>query len=159
MPPVSAGILPYAVADDGLWVFIVHMGGPFWAHKDAASWSLAKGIYDPAEETPEAAARREFSEETGAPVPEGPLVDLGEVRMSSGKYVRGYAVEAPRSLAFVSSNTFETEWPPRSGIVKTYPEVDRADWFTIADARQRLVKGQLPLLDTLESLVRGPGQG
>lgn len=149
----SAGILPYSRDAAGLWVFLVHMGGPFWTRKDAASWSLAKGVYDPLQETPVDAARREFAEETGAPVPEGELVDLGEVRLSSGKHVRGYAVEASRDLAFVSSNDFEVEWPPRSGIVKTYPEVDKAEWLLVAEARNRLVKGQLPLLDSLERLV------
>lgn len=149
----SAGILPFARDDAGLWVFIVHMGGPFWWRKDTASWSLAKGVYDPDTETPEDAARREFSEEVGVAVPEGPLIDLGEVRLSSGKHVRGYAVEAPRDLAFVGSNTFEVEWPPHSGIVKPYPEVDRAEWFLLADARDRLVKGQRPLVDVLARLV------
>ncbi len=149
----SAGILPYLRDGSGLWVFIVHMGGPFWTRKDAASWSLAKGVYDPELETPEDAARREFTEETGAPVPDGPLLDLGEVRLSSGKHVRGFAVEATRALAFVSSNAFEVEWPPRSGIVKRYLEVDRAEWVRLADARTRVVKGQLPLLDALERLV------
>lgn len=153
MAAVSAGILPYAQDADGLWVFLVHMGGPYWAGKDAASWSLAKGIYDPAVESPEDAARREFTEETGVPVPEGPLVDLGEVRLSSGKHVRGYAVAAPRDLAFVSSNTFEVEWPPRSGVVRAYPEVDKAEWCSLVEARRRLIKGQLPLLDALERLV------
>jgi len=149
----SAGILPYLHDSSGLWVFIVHMGGPFWSRKDAASWSMAKGVYDPEVETPEGAARREFAEETGAEVPSGELIDLGEVRLSSGKHVRGFAVESSRALEFVSSNAFEVEWPPRSGIVKRYVEVDRADWVRLADARTRVVKGQLPLLDTLERLV------
>ncbi|HOA88897.1 MAG TPA: NUDIX domain-containing protein [Propioniciclava tarda] len=153
MAVTSAGILPFARDDSGLWVFIVHMGGPFWTRKDAASWSLAKGLYDAAEETPEDAARREFTEETGAPVPPGELIDLGEVRLSSGKQVRGFAVETSRDLAFVSSNSFEVEWPPRSGIVKTYPEVDKAEWCLLSEARKRLVKGQVPLLDALERLV------
>lgn len=129
------------------------MGGPFWSRKDAAAWSLAKGVYDPDAETPEDAARREFEEEVGVPAPEGELIDLGEVRLSSGKHVRGFAVEAPRDLAFVASNTFEVEWPPKSGIVKTYREVDRAAWFTLAEARKRVVKGQVPLLDALDRLV------
>lgn len=149
----AAGILPFNKDEDGLWVFIVHMGGPFWARRDSASWSLAKGVFDPAEETPTDAARREFAEETGAEVPVGELRDLGEVRLSSGKHVRGFAVEAPRTLAFVSSNDFEVEWPPRSGIVKVYPEVDRAEWVLIDEARKRVVRGQLPLLDALERLV------
>ncbi len=149
----AAGILPYAKDDEGLWVFIVHMGGPFWTRQDAASWSLAKGVFDPAEESPQDAARREFVEETGAEVPAGDLLDLGEVRLSSGKHVRGFAVEAPRTLTFVSSNDFEVEWPPRSGIVKAYPEVDRAEWVLIDEARRRVVKGQVPLLAALERLV------
>lgn len=154
MAVLSAGILPFHRDADGLWVFIVHMGGPFWSRQDAASWSLAKGVYDPADETPEDAARREFTEETGAAVPPGDLLDLGEVRLSSGKHVRGFAVEVPaRVLAFVSSNDFEVEWPPRSGIVKTYPEVDKAEWVLVAEARRRVVKGQLPLLDALERLL------
>lgn len=149
----SAGILPYAIDDKGLWVFIVHMGGPFWSRKDAASWSLAKGVYNPADETPVEAARREFTEETGCDVPAGELIDIGEVRLSSGKHVQGYAVEAPRTLAWVSSNSFEVEWPPRSGIVKSYLEVDRAEWVLIDEARRRVVKGQRPLLDNLEQRV------
>lgn len=149
----SAGILPYAIDDTGLWVFIVHMGGPFWSRKDAASWSLAKGVYDPAEETSVQAARREFTEETGCDVPEGELIDIGEVRLSSGKHVQGYAVEAPRTLTWVSSNSFEVEWPPHSGIVKSYLEVDGAEWVLIDEARRRVVKGQRPLLDNLEQQV------
>ena len=149
----SAGILPFLRDATGLWVFVVHMGGPFWSRKDAASWSLAKGVYDPAQETPEDAARREFNEETGAAVPDGDLLDLGEVRLSSGKYVRGFAVEAGRDLAFVSSNTAEIEWPPRSGRNLVYPEVDKAEWCTLEEVRRRVVKGQLPLLDALERLV------
>lgn len=149
----SAGILPFHRDAEGLWVFIVKMGGPFWHRRNAASWSLAKGMYDPADETPEHAARREFEEETGAPVPSGELIDLGSVRLSSGKHVRGYAVEASKQLAFVSSNDFEIEWPPKSGIVKTYAEVEHAEWVLLDDARTKLVKGQLPLLDTLEKLV------
>lgn len=125
------------------------MGGPYWQGKLMAAWSLAKGIYDPALETPEAAARREFTEEVGVPVPEGDLIDLGQVRLSSGKYVRGYGVEASRDLAFMSSNTFELEWPPKSGQLKTYPEVDEARWFRLDEAKRRIVKGQLPLLETL----------
>jgi len=149
----SAGILPFHQDAEGLWVFVVHMGGPFWSRKDAASWSLAKGIYDPAVETPQDAARREFTEETGAPVPAGELLDLGEVRLSSGKFVRGFAVEATRELAFVSSNTAEIEWPPRSGRRLVYPEADKAEWCLLDEARRRVVKGQLPLLDALERLL------
>ncbi len=153
MPLHSAGLLPFTRVDGTLRVFIVHMGGPFWGHRDAGGWSLAKGMYIPGEETPEDAARREFSEEVGCEPPAGELIDLGEVRLSSGKRVRGYAVEASADLAFVTSNTFEVEWPRKSGRFQTYPEVDRADWFSVEEARSKLTMGQVPLLDSLEKLV------
>lgn len=153
MPLHSAGLLPFARVDGSLHVFIVHMGGPFWGHRDKGGWSLAKGMYIPGEETPEDAARREFSEEVGVDAPDGELIDLGEVRLSSGKRVRGYGIEASRELAFVGSNTFEVEWPRKSGRFQTYPEVDRADWFTVPEARSRLTLGQVPLLDALEKIV------
>lgn len=153
MPLHSAGLLPFTRVDGSVQVFIVHMGGPFWGNRDRGSWSLAKGMYTPGEEAPEDAARREFSEEVGVTPPEGELIDLGEVRLSSGKRVRGFAVEASHDLAFVESNTFEVEWPRRSGKFRTYPEVDRADWFELDEARSRLTIGQVPLLDVLERLV------
>lgn len=154
MPLHSAGLLPYTRVDGGLKVFIVHMGGPFWGHRDKGGWSLAKGMYTPGEEAPEDAARREFAEEVGTPPPPGELLDLGEVRLSSGKRVRGFAVEASvDEVAFVVSNTFEVEWPRRSGRMRTYPEVDRAGWFDLEVARSKLTLGQVPLLDVLERLV------
>lgn len=155
MPIHSAGLLPYTRnAEGGLRVFIVHMGGPFWGHRDKGGWSLAKGMYIPGEETPEDAARREFSEEVGMTPPVGELLDLGEVRLSSGKRVRGFAVEVVEDdIAFVESNLFEVEWPRKSGQFKTYPEVDRADWFDLDEARTRLTLGQVPLLDSLLKLV------
>lgn len=154
MPLHSAGLLPFTMVDGELKVFIVHMGGPFWGHRDAGGWSLAKGMYTPGEEAPEDAARREFAEEVGAEPPAGELIDLGEVRLSSGKRVRGFAVEASEvDVAFVESNTFEVEWPRRSGRYRTYPEVDRADWFALDVARTKLTVGQVPLLDVLEKLV------
>lgn len=149
----SAGLLPFSRVDGQLRVFIVHMGGPFWGHRDDGGWSLAKGMYIPGEEAPEDAARREFAEEVGVQPPGGELIDLGEVRLSSGKRVRGFAVEASEDLAFVSSNTFEVEWPRRSGRFRTYPEVDRADWFDLAVARTKVTLGQVPLLDALARLV------
>lgn len=154
MPLYSAGLLPFTRSDDRLRVFIVHMGGPYWGHRDQGGWSLAKGMYIPGEETPEDAARREFGEEVGVPAPEGELLDLGEVRLSSGKRVRGFAVEASPALTFVGSNTFEVEWPRRSGRYRTYLEVDRAGWCALAEARVRITPGQLPLLDALEDLLR-----
>lgn len=149
----SAGLLPFTRRDGVARVFIVHMGGPFWGHRDDGGWSLAKGMYVPGEERPEDAARREFAEEVGVAAPDGDLIDLGEVRLSSGKRVRGFAVETDAPLTFVTSNTFEVEWPRKSGRMRTYPEVDRADWFTLDDARRKLTKGQVPLIDTLERLI------
>ncbi|MFT3876180.1 MAG: NUDIX domain-containing protein [Propioniciclava sp.] len=156
MPLYSAGLLPFTVGDAGVQVFIVHMGGPFWGHRDRGGWSLAKGMYIPGDEAPEDAARREFGEEVGVPAPEGELIDLGEVRLSSGKRVHGFAVEASPDLAFVASNTFEVEWPRRSGRYRTYPEVDRAGWFSLDEARTKLTLGQVPLLDALHEHLTRP---
>ena len=126
----SAGLLPYTCDEGALRVFIVHMGGPFWGHRDQGG-GPGQGHVRPREESPTDAARREFHEEVGVPAPPGELIDLGEVRLSSGKRVRGYGVEASLDLAFVSSNTFEVEWPRKSGKMRTYPEVDRAGWFDL----------------------------
>lgn len=150
----SAGLLPYRRDAAGLHVFLVHMGGPFWARRDDGAWSVAKGLTDDCED-PADAARREFVEEVGAPDPPGELVDLGSRRMPSGKVVRVFAVEAPASLAFVASNTFALEWPRGSGRVQDFPEVDRAAWFTLDEARTKLVGGQVGFLDTLAGLVGG----
>src|SRR5215203_2187620 len=147
--PKSAGLLLYRVRDGRPEVLIGHMGGPFWARKDEGAWSVFKGEYDDAEE-PLAAARREFEEETGRPPPDGPVVDLGEVRQSSGKAVTAWAIEGDFDPSTLKSNTFTTEWPPRSGRQAEFPEVDRAAWFDLATARQKLVRGQVPLIDALE---------
>lgn len=149
MPLRSAGLLPFHDDDEGVRVFIVHMGGPFWGHRDDGGWSLAKGLYVPGEEDPADAARREFAEEVGVPAPAGDLLDLGEVRLSSGKLVWGFGLRADPALAFVASNTFELEWPRGSGRLQTYPEVDRAGWFDLDAARSKLTVGQVPLLDRL----------
>jgi predicted NUDIX family NTP pyrophosphohydrolase len=146
---MSAGILLYRVRDGRIEVFLGHMGGPFWANKDERGWSIPKGEYEPDEE-PFAAARREFEEEIGSAPPEGPALGLGEVRQSSGKRVVAWAVEGDLDPSTVSSNTFVIEWPPRSGRQAEFPEIDRADWFDLATARRKLVKGQVPLLDSLE---------
>lgn len=150
----SAGLLPWTGSGEGPRVFLVHMGGPFWARKDAGAWSVSKGIQE-TDEDPLAAARREFAEEVGVPAPAGEVVDLGTVR-SGAKVIRAYAVEADPGLAFRSSNTFTLEWPPRSGRTQEFPEVDRAAWFTLTEAGDRIVRSQLPFLDRLrEALTNG----
>ncbi|MDA0564071.1 NUDIX domain-containing protein [Streptomonospora sp. S1-112] len=132
---------------------LAHMGGPFWAKKDERAWSVPKGEYAEGEE-PLAAAYREFAEEMGRPAPEGRVVDLGQVRQS-GKVVTCFALAADFDAARISSNTFTLEWPPRSGRTEEFPEVDRAEWFGLAAARLKLVKGQVPFLDRLVEAVRG----
>jgi predicted NUDIX family NTP pyrophosphohydrolase len=148
----SAGILLWRRGDNGLEVFIAHMGGPFWARKDAAAWSIPKGEFLP-DEDPLLAARREFVEEIGVPAPELDYVQLGEFRQSSGKVVIAFAAESDFTVAEVSSNTFPVEWPPRSGRIQEFPEIDRAEWMPLADAEWRLVKGQVPLLEALGSIA------
>jgi predicted NUDIX family NTP pyrophosphohydrolase len=129
------------------------MGGPFWARKDAGAWSIPKGEYSEGED-PEAAARREFAEELGSSVPAGELVPLGDLR-ASGKVLSVWAAEGDLDAGACTSNTFSLEWPPRSGRVPEFPEVDRAAWFGLAEARERLVKGQVPFLDRLAALLAG----
>jgi predicted NUDIX family NTP pyrophosphohydrolase len=148
----SAGILLWRRRDTMLEVFIAHMGGPFWAKKDAAAWSIPKGEFlEPEDEL--AAAKREFNEEIGVPAPTADYVRLGEFRQSSGKVVIPFAAESDLEVAKVRSNTFEMEWPPRSGRKQAFPEVDDARWFDIPTARVKLVKGQVAILDALERLV------
>jgi predicted NUDIX family NTP pyrophosphohydrolase len=150
--PQSAGLLLYRIRDGRPEVFIGHMGGPFWARKDEHAWSVFKGEYDDSEE-PLAAARREFQEETGSPPPDGPVIDLGEVRQSSGKRVTAWAVEGDFDPATLKSNTFDVEWPPNSGQWRAFPEVDRADWFDLETAKTKLVKAQAAFLDRLAEAV------
>jgi predicted NUDIX family NTP pyrophosphohydrolase len=156
MPARSAGILPFRVpAGRGIEVLLVHPGGPYWSGKDQHAWSVAKGEY-PEDELPEHAAEREFAEELGMPAPPGPRVDLGEVRQRSGKLVRVWAVEVDDlPVSDLISNTFEMEWPPRSGKVQSFPEVDRAEWVSLEAARLRLVRGQVEFLDRLVASVEG----
>ena len=148
----SAGILLWRRRENGLEVFVAHMGGPFWARKDAAAWSIPKGEYD-ADEDALAAARREFGEEIGVPAPDHDYVLLGEFRQSSGKVVTAFTAQSEFEVAEVHSNTFPVEWPPRSGRTQEFPEIDRAQWMTVADAAWRLVKGQAPLLDALAEAI------
>ena len=151
MVELSAGILLFRRAP-GLEVFIGKMGGPFWARKDAAAWSIPKGLYT--DEEPLAAALREFAEEIGAPAPEADYALLGEFRQPSGKRLTVFAGEFAEA-AFVASNTFEAEWPPRSGRMQQFPELETAQWFDLDSAREKLVKGQLPLLGSILSAVSG----
>lgn len=153
MPEHSAGILLYRGRGDALRVLLVHPGGPYWARKDDGAWSIPKGIVAPGEE-PRAAARREFAEETGQRAPDGELLDLGTVRLASGKRVTGFAMEGDFDPSSLVSNTFETVWPPRSGAVASFPEVDRAEWFDLNVAARKLNARQVPLLDALRDLVR-----
>jgi len=148
MARTSAGILLWRRGDAGPEVLLGHMGGPFWARKDDGAWSLPKGEHGPDEE-PEAVARREFEEELGSPVPAGELLPLGEHRVTSGKVLTVWAVEGDLDAGTCVSNTFELEWPPRSGRMQEFPEIDRAAWFGLDDARTKLVKGQVPFLDRL----------
>lgn len=147
MPLTSAGILLYRGGGE-LEVLIVHPGGPMWAKRDAGVWSLPKGEYEPGEE-PYAAARRDFQEELGSPPPDGEALDLGEVRLRSGKRVRGFALPGDLDTTAVVSNTCEVQWPPRSGRTLTIPEVDRAEWCTVAQARERLNPAQVEFVDRL----------
>src|ERR1700716_399419 len=134
-----------------LEVLLVHPGGPFWRNKDDGAWSIPKGEID-AGENPEDVARREFFEELGSAAA-GPLRPLGEIRQRGGKRVHAFAVHGDLDVRSVASNTFEIEWPPKSGRLQTFPEVDRAEWFTLPIARTKILEGQRPLLDRLEELA------
>lgn len=148
MPVKSAGILLYRRADVGLEVWIAHMGGPFWSRKDEHAWSIPKGEYDDGED-PFEAARREFAEEMGVPAPDAEYVSLGDFRQPSGKVISVFAAEAEFEPEAITSNTFELEWPKGSGQMRSFPEIDRAQWVTAAIARAKLVKGQITVLDAL----------
>ena len=134
-----------------LQVLLVHPGGPYWRRKDLGAWTIPKGMVEPGEDL-EAAARREFAEEVGT-VPAGSLVPLLRLRQKGGKWVEAFALEGDLDADAVVSNTYQVEWPPRSGRFRTYPEVDRAGWFTVAEARERILPSQQPFLDALERLL------
>jgi predicted NUDIX family NTP pyrophosphohydrolase len=143
----SAGILVYRRSRGGLEVFLVHPGGPFWAKKDAGAWSIPKGEVDESEEGL-AAAKREFLEEVGQSIG-GDFLALAPVKQKGGKIIHTWAVEGEVDETRVKSNEFEMEWPPKSGHRARFPEVDRGQWFGVAEARRRLQSGQLPILDEL----------
>ena len=153
MPRQSAGLLCYRQAPQRLEVLLVHPGGPFWARRDAGAWTIPKGEVEPGEQ-PLDAAIREFAEETGA-VPAGPFIDLGTIRQAGGKVVHGWAFERDVDAATIRSARVTMEWPPRSGRSLTFPEIDRAEWFSVDEARPKVIQAQLPLLDRLiQSLAR-----
>jgi predicted NUDIX family NTP pyrophosphohydrolase len=147
-PARSAGLVLYRIDDGRPVVLLAHMGGPLWARKDDGAWSIPKGEYAD-DEDPLAAARREFTEELGLPVPDGAVTALTVVKQAGGKLISAFAVEGEVDVTAAVSNTFELEWPKGSGTMRTFPEIDRVAWFTIDAARVKLLKGQLPLLDEL----------
>jgi predicted NUDIX family NTP pyrophosphohydrolase len=152
----SAGILLYRLRPEGPEVLLVHPGGPYWARRDEGAWSIPKGEHAEGEDALEC-AQREFEEETGSAPPRGELAALGEVRLRSGKRVAGWAAEGDLDPETVRSNTFEIEWPPRSGRRQAFPEVDRAGWFGLAEARRRILPAQVPFLDRLQGHLDGGG--
>ena len=149
----SAGILLYRRGKAGLQVLLGHPGGPYWARKDAGAWMVPKGALEPGEE-PLEAALREFAEEVG-PVPPGTPVPLRSVRQIGGKLVEVFALEGDFDVATFVSSAFELEWPPRSGRMRSFPEMDRVEWMSMADARARILASQQPLLDALDALLSG----
>src|SRR5512142_3173193 len=153
MPKTSAGILLYKRKDGDLRVFLVHPGGPFFAKKDAGAWSVPKGEIDEGEDAL-AAAKREFEEETGCR-PEGEFIPLSEVTQKSGKIVRAWAVEGECDAQKIRSNTFTLEWPPKSGRMQEFPEVDRAGWFTVGEAKEKINPAQIALLEELLAISKG----
>ena len=152
MQKTSAGILLYRFHQREWQVLLVHPGGPFWAKKDAGAWSIPKGEFEPGEE-PLIAAKRELQEETGIVVT-GDCLALTPVKQKSGKIVYAWAAAGDVDPAAIQSNTFEMEWPPKSGKTTTFPEIDRAGWFTLAQAQEKILPAQLPLLAEAAGIIR-----
>lgn len=149
----SAGILPFRYSNH-LEVFLVHPGGPFWKNKDVAAWSIAKGEYDPASESAETAATREFQEETGFVISDGKLIELPTIVTTSKKQIAAFALQQDFDATVIQSNQCSIEWPPRSGKLISIPEVDRAAWFVIDEAFDKINTSQQPLLTALQNLLR-----
>lgn len=149
LPKLGAGIVLFRKRPSGLQVLLVHPGGPFWKNKDLGAWSIPKGEYMEGED-PLAAAKREFAEETGMQV-DGDFLPLGSFKQPSGKMITAWALEGDCSVADIHSNTFKMEWPPKSGRQQEFPEIDHAEWFDLAEARNRILKGQAAILDRLKS--------
>ncbi|MBB3751850.1 putative NUDIX family NTP pyrophosphohydrolase [Mycolicibacterium sp. BK634] len=158
MPKYSAGVLLYRIADGFAEVLIGHPGGPFWARKDDGAWSIPKGEYEP-DEDPWAAAQREFAEELGCALPDGPRLAFDPVKQPSGKVLTVFAVGADLDVADARSNTFTLEWPKGSGRLQEFPELDRVGWFPVAQARRKLLKGHVVFLDLLMTHLAGLGEG
>ncbi|MGI8879086.1 MAG: NUDIX domain-containing protein [Jatrophihabitans sp.] len=148
----SAGILLFRRSGGELEVLLGHMGGPFWRRKDGGAWSAPKGLLEPGEDH-QAAARREFTEEVGVPVPDGELIALGTEQQRGGKVVTLWAIEADLDVSTVRPGTFDMEWPPKSGRTQSFPEVDRAEWIGVETARAKLVGGQRVFLDRLITAI------
>jgi predicted NUDIX family NTP pyrophosphohydrolase len=160
VPKRSAGLLLYRTRNGVVEVLIGHPGGPFWARKDDGAWSIPKGEYAD-DEDPWVAAKREFTEEVGLEPPDGPRIEMAPLRQPGGKVVTAFAVRGDLDISDSVSNTFELEWPKGSGKVRQFPEIDRVGWFSVAQARSKLLKGQLPLLDSLMSsaAIAGSAEG
>jgi predicted NUDIX family NTP pyrophosphohydrolase len=148
---LSAGILAYRHGQHGLEILLVHPGGPFWRHRDDGAWSIPKGEIGQAED-PEQAARREFAEELGPAASIGSLQPLGKIRQRGGKRVVAFYGKSQFDTARLASNTFELEWPPRSGRLQVFPEIDRAEWFDLETAKAKVLSGQIELIDSLAEL-------
>ena len=155
MPKYSAGFLPYRITESKcLEVLLVHPGGPFWARKDDGAWSIPKGEYEPDQEPdPLIVAEREFVEELGKQTPSGDRLKLGELKQPSGKRIVAWAVQCDLDVSDVRSNSFEMEWPPKSGKVQSFPEVDRAAWFSVSETRLKLLKGQWAFVQRLIEML------
>jgi predicted NUDIX family NTP pyrophosphohydrolase len=149
---LSAGILLWRHGAGGVEALLGHFGGPLWAKKDEGAWAIPKGVVEDGE-TPEQAARREFQEELGFPA-EGELVPLGRIRQTGGKIVEAFALEGDLDADAIRSNDFTLEWPPRSGRMQSFPEIDRAAWFSLAEAREKILPSQAPLLGLFEAMLR-----
>ena len=153
MPRISSGLIMYRRAAKGIEVLLVHPGGPFWKKRDQGSWSIPKGEYLDGEEA-RAVALREFEEETGIAPPAGELIALGEVRQAGGKIVTAWALDGDIDAEKIVSNTFEMIWPPKTGKTQIFPEIDRAGWFALAEARGKILDGQRPFLERLAVIAR-----
>jgi len=153
MSKKSAGLLLFREISGHIEVLLVHPGGPFWTKKDEGAWSIPKGELEDDEE-PLAAAKREFAEETGLKLPDGEVIPLEPLRQPSGKLVYAWAMKHDFDPAGLKSNTFSMEWPPKSGQYKEFPEIDRAEWFSIKEASLKILKGQAPFIDQLRQKLK-----